>query len=319
MRRGLSLRSEVSSCPCGCYKIQPNTNIRVEQFNMASEDKSCTHILFAACHDSAYLSQLVPLSGIRDKVTLVQGAGWNSEFQYNLNVTQFPTVFRWSELPTSVLSTKAAPTNGSVTPKPNAAPKKSVPNVPTGPRQNDPRANNVISSNSAVMESDGVPIGTNGFNTSNSVNPKTSGAHKSSQQPCKYFQKVESYSGTIFLHANQVRDIVVSVMIVPSNTSLPRRSIQTNNHHALEQIGLVSPLSFPPAQHQVTSPSISIINVSTTIFAHPAKRSGLSITRASTSKSRVTTSISNAFVPHTAVPTTITILSRKPDMCLNMC
>ncbi|RMZ74557.1 Zinc finger CCCH-type [Pyrenophora seminiperda CCB06] len=82
-----------------------------EQFKIASEDTSCSHIIFAGCHDSAYLSQLVPYSGIRDKFTLVQSAGWNPEFQqFNLNVTQFPTLFRWSELPV------AAPTNKAGTP-----------------------------------------------------------------------------------------------------------------------------------------------------------------------------------------------------------
>jgi hypothetical protein len=87
-----------------------------EQFRIASEDTACSHILYAACHDPAYLSQLVPFSGVRNKITLVQGAGWNPEFhQFNLNVTEFPTIFRWSELPV------AAPTNKGTVP---AAPKQ---------------------------------------------------------------------------------------------------------------------------------------------------------------------------------------------------
>ncbi|EDU41015.1 conserved hypothetical protein [Pyrenophora tritici-repentis Pt-1C-BFP] len=80
-----------------------------EQFKVASEDAACSHIVFAGCHDSAYLSQLIPYSGVRDKITLVQGAGWNSEFQqFNLNITQFPTLFRWSGLPAVAPPSKAA-------------------------------------------------------------------------------------------------------------------------------------------------------------------------------------------------------------------
>jgi hypothetical protein len=93
---------------------------------MAAEDNSCTHVLFAACHDTSYLSSMVPYSGMRDKITLVQGAGFNSEFyQFNLSITQFPTVFRWSELHSTSASTKPATANSS-TPSKKPNPKAST-------------------------------------------------------------------------------------------------------------------------------------------------------------------------------------------------
>ncbi|PVI05055.1 hypothetical protein DM02DRAFT_610926 [Periconia macrospinosa] len=78
-----------------------------ESFKLSAEDPACSHILYAACSDPSYLSQLVPYSGCRDKISLVQGADFNSAFhQFGLNVTQFPTIFRWSDLPTAGPSAK---------------------------------------------------------------------------------------------------------------------------------------------------------------------------------------------------------------------
>ncbi|KAL6702911.1 hypothetical protein ACN47E_000812 [Coniothyrium glycines] len=79
-----------------------------EQFRAAVDDDKCEHILFAACHDLAYRSSLMPYKGMLQKITLVQGAGWKPEFHnFDLNVTQFPTVFRWSELPPLTPGVKA--------------------------------------------------------------------------------------------------------------------------------------------------------------------------------------------------------------------
>jgi hypothetical protein len=167
---------------------------------MASEDSACSHILYAACHDTAYLSQLVPFNGVRDKVTLVQGAGWNAEFhKFNLYVTQFPTVFRWSDLPTAATNMKATLTNGSVPPKPKVAQKKVAQTTPLGPRHHDTLINGSMSPRGSVMESDGVSPTTNGFDTSNGINfgSKASSSNKSSQQLCKYFQKVYQYDKTL--------------------------------------------------------------------------------------------------------------------------
>jgi hypothetical protein len=170
-----------------------NADMRVEQFKVASEDSACTHILYAACHDSAYLSQLVGFSGLRDKVTLVQGAGWSPEFhQFNLNVTQFPTIFRWSDLPATIPNTKAAYTNGTAAPKPNATPKKPATNAPPEPREHDTWASKIVSPRSPLTGSDAASVTTNGFDTNNgiSLGIKPSSSHKPTPQPCKYFQKV---------------------------------------------------------------------------------------------------------------------------------
>lgn len=75
------------------------TNASTEQFGLAIEDASCRHILFAGCHDGAYLSLFRSINNNkRDKTTLVQGAGWISDFHEYGRVTQFPTVFRWLEI-----------------------------------------------------------------------------------------------------------------------------------------------------------------------------------------------------------------------------
>jgi hypothetical protein len=190
MRRELNSKSEVWN---PCFRLPANADMCLEQFKVASEDSACTHILYAACHDTAYLSQLVAFSGVRDRITLVQGAGWSPEFhQFNLNVTQFPTIFRWSGLPTTVPSTKAVHTNGNATPKLNATPKKIITNAPTAPRQCDTWASKIMSPRTSIAESDAASVTTNDFDTNNgiSLGTKPSSSHKPTPQPCKYFQKV---------------------------------------------------------------------------------------------------------------------------------
>ncbi|KAH7562194.1 hypothetical protein BM1_01714 [Bipolaris maydis] len=93
---------------------EEGTRIKIrDQFKFASEDAACSHILFAACNDPAYQSLLVSYNGARDKVTLVQGGKWHAEFhQFNLEVTQFPTVFSWSGI------SSVPPTNKPATPTP---------------------------------------------------------------------------------------------------------------------------------------------------------------------------------------------------------
>ncbi|EFQ88419.1 hypothetical protein PTT_15704 [Pyrenophora teres f. teres 0-1] len=168
-----------------------------EHFKIASEDAACSHIVFAGCRDSAYLSQLVPYSGVRDKITLVQGAGWNPEFQqFNLNVTQFPTLFRWSGLPV------AAPTNKADT---NTASKKKagapklilMPGVST--RKESWRRDGSISVTNSTLGDLSPPL-TNGFGEQDRVGWEERSAYtqtaKSAQkgaqketQLCTFFQK----------------------------------------------------------------------------------------------------------------------------------
>jgi hypothetical protein len=177
-----------------------------EQFKIASEDMACSHILYAACADPAYISQLVPFSGVRDKITLVQGAGWNADFhQFNLNVTQFPTVFRWSELPV------AAPTNKAITP---TAPKQKVTAAavqkplqgiltpgPSTPRKDSWRRDASISVTDSAF-GDLSPTQTNGFTdhepervgweNRSAYTQNAKSTHKETAKgtvPCKYFEK----------------------------------------------------------------------------------------------------------------------------------
>lgn len=161
---------------------------------LASEDNACSHILYAACHDSAYLSQLVPLSGARDKITLVQGAGWNPEFhRFNLNITQFPTIFRWSELPATVPNTKATAANGSAGPKPKAAQKAVALPVAQGHRQYDYWRNEHMSPGGTPIDLDQASsVDTNGFGIGNGVSlgAYATKPQKHTQTPCKYYQKV---------------------------------------------------------------------------------------------------------------------------------
>jgi hypothetical protein len=198
MRRELNIKSEVRQFHDICLMSCVVADTHLEQFKMAAEDSACSHILYAACHDTAYLSQLVPLSGVREKVTLVQGAGWNPEFhQFNLNVTHFPTVFRWSDLPAAPPSIKSTYANGYNSPNSKAAQKKPSPAVPSGPRQHDARTNRSMSPRDSIAGSDRTST-TNGIGNGNGIalGNKATSTHKSSPQPCKYFQKV-SYHGNL--------------------------------------------------------------------------------------------------------------------------
>lgn len=176
-----------SNCNQTAWKL---THIPSEQFKIASEDSACSHIFYAACHDSTYLSQLVPFSGVRDKITLVQGAGWNNEFhKLHLNVTQFPTVFRWSELQAPAPSNKTLQSSGNVTPRPKLAPKKDTYTAPLGPYLGDSWRS--LSARSSIIESEGYP---NGFGASNGVGTGSKPAKtKKPSLPCKYFQKVSPH------------------------------------------------------------------------------------------------------------------------------
>jgi hypothetical protein len=135
---------------------------------------------------------------MREKITLVQAAGWKSDFhQFNLNITQFPTVFRWLELPTSTPSVKAPNANGTAPPKSKVAQKKPNLDAPSGPRQNEAWSNGAASAKSSVFGADRSSSGaTNNYDNANNKNfgKKTTSSLTSSQQsakqPCRFFQKV---------------------------------------------------------------------------------------------------------------------------------
>ncbi|KAA8626241.1 zf-CCCH domain containing protein [Pyrenophora tritici-repentis] len=169
-----------------------------EQFKVASEDAACSHIVFAGCHDSAYLSQLIPYSGVRDKITLVQGAGWNSEFQqFNLNITQFPTLFRWSGLPAVAPPSKAAAPAAS---KHKAAAPKLVLMPGASTRKESWRRDGSFSVTDSTLGDSSPPLTNNGFREQDRVGweersaytQTAKGGQKSAskeKQPCTFFQK----------------------------------------------------------------------------------------------------------------------------------
>ncbi|KAH7396511.1 hypothetical protein DE146DRAFT_615014 [Phaeosphaeria sp. MPI-PUGE-AT-0046c] len=170
---------------------EEGTKIKIrEQFKVASEDDACSHILYAACHDTSYLSQLVPLSGVREKVTLVQGAGWSPEFhQFNLNVTQFPTVFRWLDLPAAVPNAKGPQSNGTAPAQPKATQKQGP--QPSKKHTADSWRHDSTGRGGSFFEGDRASSTTNGFDTNSveSSSNKASGSQKSAKLPCRFFQK----------------------------------------------------------------------------------------------------------------------------------
>ncbi|KAL5118547.1 hypothetical protein ACEQ8H_003562 [Pleosporales sp. CAS-2024a] len=154
-----------------------------EQFRVASEDSACSHIL-----------------GLRDKITLVQAAGWNPDFhQFNLNVTQFPTVFRWLELPTTAPNAKVASPSGPGSLKSKLAQRASLTlETLPGPRQMDSWRNSPGSAKSSVLGGDRAssraPSSFDSVMRSEvaaEVAPITAPQtpRETTKQPCKFHQK----------------------------------------------------------------------------------------------------------------------------------
>ncbi|KAF2874591.1 hypothetical protein BDV95DRAFT_487915 [Massariosphaeria phaeospora] len=193
-----------------------------ETFKLAGEDTACTHILYAGCHDTSYLPQMVPYSGMTSKITLVQGAGFNSEFhQFSLNVTQFPTLFRWSELPSTARSVRLSISD---TTEPTSSPRKnqtSKQHIYTPPalrnatqwgHDTDP----MFSASETFAEGINESGGTNG-----SWEHKADTKQKTSQTPCRFFQKGFCRFGNS-----------CSYQHIPSSVGVPQ---QTTNGHGTER------------------------------------------------------------------------------------
>ncbi|OAK96117.1 hypothetical protein IQ06DRAFT_256718 [Phaeosphaeriaceae sp. SRC1lsM3a] len=209
---------------------EEGTKIKIrEQFKVASEDDACSHILYAACHDTSYLSQLVPLSGVREKVTLVQGAGWSPEFhQFNLNVTHFPTVFRWLDLPAAVPNAKGSRANGTVPAQPKATQKKGPQPPLSKNHAADSWRNDPTGRGSSLLEGDRASGITNGFDARSAVssNSKAPSSKKSATVPCRFFQKGFCRFGDKcdFLHAAAASFQPKRKEPAPSTNSVPDRS-----------------------------------------------------------------------------------------------
>ncbi|PYI09223.1 C-x8-C-x5-C-x3-H type zinc finger protein [Aspergillus sclerotiicarbonarius CBS 121057] len=69
------------------YKIR-------EMFRLFADNNQCKHIFFAGCHDSGYSNLLTPYRGRTDRITLLKGAGFHSEYErLDLPVRELPAVF----------------------------------------------------------------------------------------------------------------------------------------------------------------------------------------------------------------------------------
>ncbi|KAI8935290.1 hypothetical protein NX059_007877 [Plenodomus lindquistii] len=197
-----------------------------EQFKLASSDEACSHILFAACHNPIYLPQLVAFSGMREKITLVQGEGWNQEFdQFGLNVTQFSSVFKSSEAPKTAASSRAvsSSTVGDPTPLKNIV-------VTTRPtlRTNSYRRDGPSNGNrSALSSPDLGPVRGNGSSVSGiSLKKEPATTQEKPKIPCRHFLKGTCKFGDkcTFSHAAPRK---------PSSQAPPSTSDRPNNPSSL--------------------------------------------------------------------------------------
>ncbi|PYH94405.1 C-x8-C-x5-C-x3-H type zinc finger protein [Aspergillus ellipticus CBS 707.79] len=69
------------------YKIR-------EMFRLFADNNQCKHIFFAGCHDSGYSNLLTPYRGRTDRITLLKGASFHSEYErLDLPVRELPSVF----------------------------------------------------------------------------------------------------------------------------------------------------------------------------------------------------------------------------------
>ncbi|KAL5422498.1 hypothetical protein PMIN04_004640 [Paraphaeosphaeria minitans] len=155
-----------------------------ETFKVAADDTACSHILFAACHDTSYIPQLVPYNGLQKKITLVQGAGFETDFyQLGLSVVQFPTIFRWSELAQATPTTK-----GSSTARTKSSTKAPLPAPPAARSSALDRGNwrhTSVNADGISYDSNGVIVDIPDFTADSSS--ANQGYKKT--KPCNYFQK----------------------------------------------------------------------------------------------------------------------------------
>ncbi|KAF2001912.1 hypothetical protein P154DRAFT_489398 [Amniculicola lignicola CBS 123094] len=85
-------------------------------FKVGVEDDTCSHILFAGCHDRSYLAMLQFYSAMRDKITLVRVSEFKSEYStMGFNHTSFPGLFKWVHMhSSSELSTPSPSVQGQI-------------------------------------------------------------------------------------------------------------------------------------------------------------------------------------------------------------
>ncbi|EQK98566.1 hypothetical protein G6O67_002828 [Ophiocordyceps sinensis] len=92
--------------------VNNNTNFKLRALlSLYAENTQCKHIYFAACHDTAYISELLPNMGKHSRFTLVKtpGVKFHDEFtKLDLGIEELPGVFRSTPLE-SIAPYRAAP------------------------------------------------------------------------------------------------------------------------------------------------------------------------------------------------------------------
>lgn len=156
---------------------------------LAEHITSAIHYLLNVLIDTSYLPLLVPHEGLKNKVTLVQGAGFGTEFyQPGLTIAQFPTIFRWSDLATVQCTTKSSSITKPVATKGSmhaSSPARDFPKTSALDRDNWRQKSDSVENIS--QGTNGLLIETADY-TSEALPTKFESNKKS--RLCRYFQKV---------------------------------------------------------------------------------------------------------------------------------
>jgi hypothetical protein len=124
-----------------------------ETFRLFADSGQCKHIFFAGCHDTGYLSLLMPYRGKADRITLIKAASFSPEYySLELPVEELPAVFRSTSLDGNPLGPAARPnptfnTNENARKPPQKAPPISDKYIPAAlmPRQGNLKYSNQVS------------------------------------------------------------------------------------------------------------------------------------------------------------------------------
>lgn len=160
------------------------------------ESSTCSHILFAACHDLHYLAHLEPYTGdwfFRNRITLVEGAGFKNEFRkLGFPVTSFPGVFGWSEREVSLSEDDQGSVDSAI--KIKGIDKGADP-------EKRPRDEEDLISLSSRSDSGSKVVISHGRARSGTVEagpsrPLTNRYLRTSEVPCKYYARVSIFLPT---------------------------------------------------------------------------------------------------------------------------
>lgn len=101
-------------------ELKENADFKLRgMFRQFAEASQCKHVYFAACHDVGYVSELIPYTSSRERITLLRSYAFHPEFaKLGLRVEDLPGIFRTKPLPSDVgpyvkpaATTPASPTS----------------------------------------------------------------------------------------------------------------------------------------------------------------------------------------------------------------